>query len=188
MATVRPYEEKDKEHVREICLLTGPANAHEPKQRAMLLACFCDYYVEQEPGNCFVLADDNDNAMGYIFCAENFDRYNHTFRKEYIARSRQGGMFNGVYAWFTTIPQHYYAKKYPAHLHIDILPDYQRQGWGSVMMDTLTNHLRAKKVPAVMLVCGAGNQKGINFYKKYGFAVIRNIFGFVAMGLDLRLK
>ena len=188
MAIVRPYNEKDKDNVREICLATGPQNAHEPKHRAMLLACFCDYYVEKEPENCFVLADDNDNAVGYILCAENFKRYKSTFCKEYIGRSRKGGVFNGIYARFTTVPQHFYAKKYPAHLHIDILPAYQRQGWGSVMMDALTGHLRAKKIPAVMLVVGAGNKKGVHFYKKYGFVVIRNIFGFVAMGLDLELK
>ncbi len=185
MALVRPYEGKDQAAVQEVCLATGPADAYQPKIRARLLACFCDYYVEKEPHNCFVLADDNDTAVGYILCAENFDRYYKVFCKEYIARARQGGRLNGITAWFTTVPQRIYAKRYPAHLHIDILPAYQRKGFGTVLMDTLTNHLRAKELSAIMLVVGAGNEKGINFYEKYGFTVIRKIFGFVAMGLDL---
>ncbi|NLX93507.1 MAG: GNAT family N-acetyltransferase [Clostridiales bacterium] len=185
MARVRPYECKDQPAVQGVCIATGPANANKPEVRARLLACFCDYYVEKEPENCFVLADDDANAVGYILCAENFGRYYTAFCKEYVGRARQGGLVNGISAWFTTLPQHFYAKKYPAHLHIDILPAYQRQGWGTVLMDTLTNHLRAKKIPAVMLVVGAGNKKGISFYKKYGFVQVKNIFGFVAMALKL---
>lgn len=185
MATVRPYESNDQPAVQEVCLATGPADAYQPKIRARLLASFCDYYVEKEPHNCFVLADDSNTAVGYILCAESFDHYYKAFCKEYIARARRGGWLNGIAAWLTTVPQRFYAKRYPAHLHIDVLPAYQRKGWGTVLMDTLTNHLRAKEIPAIMLVVGADNKKGINFYKKYGFTVIKKISGFVAMGLDL---
>ena len=188
MAAVRPYASKDQPAVQEVCLVTGPANAHEPAPRARLRACFCDYYVEKEPENCFLIADNNDDAVGYILCAENFNSYYTTFCKEYVGRARQGGQLGGITAWFTTVPQRYYAKKYSAHLHIDILPAYQRQGWGSVLMDTLTDHLRAKGIPSVMLVVGAGNKKGISFYKKYGFTQVKNIFGFVVMALDLNAR
>lgn len=186
MATVRPYERKDQSDVQKVCIATGPANAaHDPKERARLLACFCDYYVEKEPQNCFVLADDDDKAVGYILCAENFNRYYKVFSQEYMGRERQGGLVNSISAWFTTIPLRFYAKRYPAHLHIDILPVYQRQGWGTVLMDVLTNHLRAKSIPAVMLVVGSSNEKGMRFYKKYGFTQVKNIFGFAVMALDL---
>ncbi len=186
MAAVRPYEPKDKENVRIICLETGPSNAYEPKERALLLACFCDYYIENEPENCFVVADDGDNAVGYIFCTGDFDRYYEIFRRKYIPAAREASLSKGIMAWFTTFPTRYYAKKYPAHLHIDILPDYQRQGFGSKLMDANINNLKAKNVPAVMLVCGSKNQKGINFYKKYGFKKVVNIFGFTVMGMDLK--
>lgn len=186
MPKIRPYENKDKENVRNVCLATGPHNAYEPKQRAMLLACFCDYYIENEPENCFILADDQDDAVGYIFCAENFERFNKTFCKEYIGRAQKGGLLNGIYAWFTTIPPKFYAKRYPAHLHIDILPEFQRRGFGSKLMDANISNLKAKRVSAVMLVCGAHNKKGINFYNKYGFKKIINIFGFEAMGMNLK--
>jgi ribosomal protein S18 acetylase RimI-like enzyme len=185
LAGIRPYEPKDKENVREICLETGPKNARKPKERVLLLACFCDYYVEQEPQNCFVIADDDDNAVGYIFSAMDFTRWYNTFCKEYVPVVRKASLAKGIMAWFTTIPVKFYSKKYPAHLHIDILPAYQRQGLGSKLMDANLANLKAKKVPSVMLVCGAGNEKGINFYKKYGFTQVRNIFGFVVMGMDL---
>ena len=53
------------------------------------------------------------------------------------------------------------------------------------MMDALLDHLRQKGVKAVMLIVGAYNKKGINFYKKYGFHEISRFFGSVAMGMEL---
>ncbi len=186
MAAVRPYTQKDKENVRIVCLETGPSNAYEPKERALLLACFCDYYIENEPENCFVVADDSDNAVGYIFCARDCRSYYRVFRQKYIPAAREASLAKGIMAWFTTFPVRFYSKKYPAHLHIDILPDYQRRGFGSLLMDANIGNLKARHVPGVMLVCGSRNQKGINFYKKYGFKKVADMFGFTVMGMDLR--
>lgn len=185
MARVRSYEPKDKDNVREICLATGPKNAYEPKERIFLLSCFCDYYVENEPDNCFVVADDGDNAVGYIFAAADAETYYKRFKAKYVGFAKKASLGKGIMAWFTTFPVRYYSKKYPAHLHIDILPDFQRLGFGSKLMDANINNLKSKKVPAVMLVCGAGNQQGINFYNKYGFTQVVKAFGFVVMGMEL---
>lgn len=187
MVKVRPYDACDKEYVREVCIATGPSAARDDMRvRAWLLSSFCDYYIEQEAGNCFVLADANDKAVGYILCAEDFKNFNRIYMNRYVkAAKKQGGVFAGLRTAAAAIPLRFYAKKYPAHLHIDIQPYYQRQGWGSKMMDMLTDHLRQKGVKAVMLIVGGDNQKGINFYEKYGFHVINRRFGFVAMGMEL---
>ncbi|MEI6578533.1 MAG: GNAT family N-acetyltransferase [Eubacteriales bacterium] len=185
MAAIRPYESKDKENVREICLATGPKNAYEHKHRILLLACFCDYYVENEPQNCFVVADDNDDAVGYIMCAEDNRIYFKKFTEKYVPAARKAGFGWGIAAWITNIPLKYYVSKYPAHLHIDILPAYQHQGLGSRLMDALIANLKAKNVPSIMLVCGADNKNGLNFYKKYGFTQVVDVFGFVVMGMEL---
>jgi len=185
LAAVRPYEEKDKENVREVCLATGPKDAYEPKKRAFLTLCFSDYYTEKEPDNCFVLADDSDEAVGYILCAQDYRRYAQVFRRDYLPRVRKLGFFLGAGAWVNVVLHGRYAKKYPAHLHIDILDAFQRQGYGSRLMDALTANLRKKGVPAVMLVVGSGNKKGRSFYKKYGFEEVRVLPGGVVMGLKL---
>lgn len=75
-----------------------------------------------------------------------------------------------------------YADRYPAHLHIDILPEYQRQGIGFQLMDTLTVHLREQGVPAVMLSVAGDNEKGKNFYRKYGFQVLEETPNEIVMG------
>lgn len=186
-ATIRAYQEKDKENVRLVCMHTGPGAARqEGPAQTLLLATYCDYYIEKEPQNCFVAADKNDEAVGYIFCAENYWRYRPRFLKEYIPKVKGQGLMRVVECRGSAFLPMWYSNKYPAHLHIDILNDYQRQGLGSRLMDTLTNHLRKKGIPGVMLVVGKENEKGRNFYKKYGFKEEWVMPFGVVMGLRLR--
>ena len=184
MPTIRPYQPKDKENVRHICIQTGPGAALKPgRARELLLATYCDYYIECEPQNCFVIADGDDGAVGYILCAQDYWRYRGRFLREYAPRAK--GLRGRVEARGSAGLPRLFVKKYPAHLHIDILPAYQRMGLGSQLMDTLTARLRAMGVPGVMLGVGAGNEKGHNFYRKYGFKALLRIPGCVVMGLEL---
>jgi GNAT superfamily N-acetyltransferase len=61
---------------------------------------------------------------------------------------------------------------YPAHLHIDLLPVAQGQGWGTMLMDAFLTLLRARGVAGVHLGVGSQNTGGIAFYRRYGFAEI----------------
>ena len=186
MTTIRPYQPKDFDNVQHICIETGPPKAKrgENQARATLLATYCDYYVEREPQNCFVIADENDEAVGYIICAENYWKYYEAFMRNYAPRTKGFLPYHRVEclasAW---LPR--FLKKYPAHLHINILPSHQRMGLGSKLMDTLTAHLREKGVPGVMLGVGADNKKGRNFYNKYGFKTLLRVPFSVIMGLEL---
>jgi ribosomal protein S18 acetylase RimI-like enzyme len=184
MPTIRPYQPKDKENVRHVCIQTGPA-AGKPEGPSWVLelACYCDYYVECEPQNCFVAADGNDEAVGYILCAENFWNYRERFLKEYAPRVK------GIVQWVkcqgaARMPK-LFAKGYPAHMHINILEPYQRMGLGHQLVDALAAQLRAKGIPGVMLGVGAGNVKGRGFYNKYGFKTLLRMPGGVMMGLGL---
>ena len=58
---------------------------------------------------------------------------------------------------------------YPAHLHIDILPAYQRMGFGGKLVQVLSAHLADKGIKGVMLTTGTANKTANNFYNKYGF-------------------
>lgn len=65
-----------------------------------------------------------------------------------------------------------YAQDYPAHLHIDLLPECQGQGVGTALIETLIGHLREKKVAGLMLNVGNDNESAIRFYEKCGFALL----------------
>jgi ribosomal protein S18 acetylase RimI-like enzyme len=58
---------------------------------------------------------------------------------------------------------------YPAHLHIDLLPEYQRSGHGRSLMTTLLTALATANVPAVHLTMLTSNTKAQAFYNRLDF-------------------
>ncbi|MBQ7102316.1 MAG: GNAT family N-acetyltransferase, partial [Clostridia bacterium] len=61
------------------------------------------------------------------------------------------------------------ARRYPAHLHIDILKGYRGGGNGTRMVETLCGHLKAQGVKGVHLIVGEENPNAIRFYERCGF-------------------
>lgn len=184
---IRPYEEKDKVNVQFICLNSEGECKMTADEQHFILTTYCNYYIEQEGRNCFVAADENDKAIAYIICTEDFDSFKQVFDNEYVPRIPEevfvwGGNARQGSAGSVKL-QEKYKKDFPAHLHIDVLPEYHRQGIGHKLVDTLAEHLKSKGVCGVMLTVGAENVKGQNFYKKYGFELIEQQGDDVAFGL-----
>ncbi len=182
---IRPYEEKDRDAVRYICLNSdGPCDADESGQH-FLLTTYCDYYIEREGHNCFVFADENDNAVGYILCAEDFSSFREVFFSDF--KTRIDPTHTDEHAWAAaSISLHErFSETYPAHLHIDLLPDYQGKGIGTQLMNTLLTHLCAKKCRGVTLTVWKHNEGGIRFYEKYGFDRIGENENNIAFGKTL---
>jgi GNAT superfamily N-acetyltransferase len=63
--------------------------------------------------------------------------------------------------------------EYPAHLHIDVLEGYQRQGIGTKLVKALESHLKDMKVIGICLGTSERNYKSIPFYKKNGFELLK---------------
>lgn len=59
--------------------------------------------------------------------------------------------------------------RYPAHLHIDLLPEDQGRGLGRELMDTLRAALAERGVPGVHLGMDPSNTRARAFYDRYGF-------------------
>lgn len=177
---IRPYRESDREMVQNVCLETASMEgAFEEPIKSMMLTAFCNYYIEEEQEQCFVAADGTQ-VVGYILCAKDSKRWAESFSVKYISNPENNPL-KGFYQGIMAAPIRY-ADRYPAHLHIDILPEYQRQGIGFQLMDTLTAHLREQGVPAVMLSVAGDNEKGKNFYQKYGFQVLEETPHEIVMG------
>ncbi|MBR6779951.1 MAG: GNAT family N-acetyltransferase [Clostridia bacterium] len=169
--TIRPYNEKDKENVRYICLNSdGPCDADENGQH-FLLTTYCDYYIEKEPHNCFILADNSDRAVGYILCARDFTPFWNTFLQEYMPRLA----YNPAAcrdAENSTVLHRQFKNEYPAHLHIDLLPEAQGHGYGPQLMETLFSHLRKQNCRGIMWCVWEQNERAQRFYERQGFTCI----------------
>ena len=60
-------------------------------------------------------------------------------------------------------------RDYPAHLHIDILPEFQGKGYGRTLMTTFLGRLRDQGVKGVHLNMAKYNVRAGLFYQKMGF-------------------
>lgn len=183
--TIRKYESRDKENLLKVLYDTSSMPIETENQRLFLRLMFNDYYTEEEADNCFVVADSDDQAVGYILCAENYDRYEKVFKEKYAPQIAKLGKKYSAIVKAEFFVHKIYRKKYPAHLHIDILPGCQGAGAGSRLVSALGEHLSSKGVHGLMLSCGASNKKAIKFYFKNNFKKQINLFGNYLMAKEI---
>lgn len=168
---IRMYQEKDRDQVRKICIQTAPEILRQNEMmQQLVLRAFCDYYIEQEPQHCFVAVNENDEAVGYILCATDAREWYRIFSQQYIAPIENDGARGFLEKTCEACLSA--AEDYAAHLHTDILPDYQRRGLGKSLMNMLIEQLRSQQVKGLMLSVGNENIGAQRFYEKMGFSEI----------------
>lgn len=185
MISIRKYSEKDKPAALKILIETSRLPVEGAKNKKYLELLYNDYYTEVEPQNCFVAVNDDDEAVGYIICAENHKKFKKIFKKFYLPEIRELGFKYYTQALMDIYGHSLYAKKYPAHLHINVLSVCQGQGTGTELMNALKDELRSKGVKGLMLSCAADNEGAIRFYKRNGFKVLAVISGGCMMAVEL---
>ena len=76
-------------------------------------------------------------------------------------------------------------KKYPSHLHIDIVESHQGAGYGKSMIEYLLSELKKAGSTGVHLHMSASNDRARVFYKKLGFIEVVEDANECIMGLSL---
>lgn len=72
---------------------------------------------------------------------------------------------------------------------LDVHPDFQRTGIGTLLVEKAAKIAKAKKMKALSVHAWETNQKMLDFSAKNGFQVLERIKGFYGRGKDaLRLK
>lgn len=187
MVSIRQMRPEDLKDVEYICRMTaGPVCRREPIVGNKVAKMYSTYYVRECYDTCFVLADEKDKAVGYILCEPDFKRFRKQYRKIDVKTVKELDMKNGLLAFAMPIPYTLLGFKYPAHLHIDILDDYQGGGFGTRLMQTLLEELKNRGVKGVMLMASAENEGAIRFYKRFGFKMVFNKFGSAVMAKELK--
>ncbi|MBN2049799.1 MAG: GNAT family N-acetyltransferase [Spirochaetales bacterium] len=201
---IRPARPEDKAQVAAICQKTFFGGPEFLCPRLVSLR-WSDWYMEHSVEHCFVAVDEADRPVGYILCATDSDDYCRSFRKtmvpriqEALARLKEESPATWrTYRKIFLPPLDEYRlpgmksiiRTHPAHLHIDLLPDYQKIGLGGALMERLLAHLKALGIPGVHLIVGGGNHNAIGYYKRQGFTLLtRQGWGLEAghvMGLPL---
>ncbi|HMM94365.1 N-acetyltransferase [Phycicoccus sp.] len=76
---------------------------------------------------------------------------------------------------------------HPAHLHVDLLPRLQGQGWGRRLLASVVDELAAAGVTGLHLGVHPDNTGAVAFYERLGFTTLRpDTGGGPVLGLRLR--
>lgn len=183
---VRKMKKEDIPQLEHICLETAdPKLISTEKEKEIILLLYNRYYTRAQADNCFVLADENDCAAGYIICAESCSEYIKGFCKnelKALVKISPQAFFSGCACILGNVP---YAKQYPAHMHIDILPQYQAQGYGGKLLCALRENLQRKGISGLMLIVDSNKSNAVKFYKKNNFKEIKKFDDTIVMGVKL---
>ncbi|WP_405918032.1 GNAT family N-acetyltransferase [Streptomyces sp. NBC_00728] len=180
---IRAYRPADRAAVADVCVSTadegGDSRARFPDEELMP-AIFAEPYCRLEPELAFVLDDGWGRAVGYVVGTGDTAEFVARFRDTWIPRIAHR------YPAPTTPPRtpaeemvgllHTPERMilpelagHPAHLHIDLLPDFQRRGHGRALMNTFLTALHDRGVPAVHLGMVTANTPARAFYDRLGF-------------------
>lgn len=204
----RAQDAAEVDRLYEICLRTGDAGG-DASGRAVHPRLIGDLYLGPylafEPDLAFVLVDEEatgpDAVVGYVlgvrdsaaFDARLVRDWLPALRERYpLAVARDGSLPEGtVDAMFIEIlhdhhgPDPAFLERYPAHLHVDVLPRAQGGGRGRALLERLFDALRALGVPGVHLGMAASNVRAGGFYEHLGFTTLTADENVVHLGLSL---
>jgi ribosomal protein S18 acetylase RimI-like enzyme len=180
-AIIRPYAAADFDAISEICLRTGELGQDATglySSDELLADIYARPYLLLEPELAFVLAR-GDRVKGYILGCADTARFVQRYRAEWLPhfarryvhveppRSRdERTRHRGFTPEQMLIPE---LDRYPAHLHIDLLPEVQRRGFGRQLMQHLIGALEQRGVPGLHLGLAAANTAARAFYDRVGF-------------------
>jgi ribosomal protein S18 acetylase RimI-like enzyme len=185
--TVRPYRPEDRADLFDICVRTadngGDSRPTYPDLELMP-SIFAAPYAVLEPELAFVV-DDGTRAVGYIVGTADTQDFVRRFRQEWLptllerypapVEGREPLTPTDVMVGLMHNPERMLVPEladYTAHLHIDLLPTYQRSGYGRKLMSTFLAALAARGVPRVHLGMVTANAPARAFYDRLGFHVI----------------
>lgn len=198
MPHIRSFRPGDELALADICLKTADAGADATgvlTDDDLWAEIFVLPYAARHPELAFVVETDDGRLAGYIVGVPDTrtfeDWFAGTWWPERAARwplpetevTRQDGIL--IYAYGRRAGAEPYGDTYPAHLHIDLLPELQGQGWGRRLIDTLTAALRTQGVSGLHLAADAANTGAVAFYERIGFTPLESHPGVHAFGLDL---
>lgn len=194
--SIRPYRPTDEPAIIEITFKTGlvgedlTGRGYCDDARLWYLI-FIGYYTSYEPENFFVATEsETGKVIGFICGTPDTLKQEIRFREKMIPRI--GLHFFGYTSWryprtFKTVfgLLRFYISdredagderviaKYPAHLHINLLPGFQSQGTGTRLMKHFEAHMWDLGIQGLHLGTTNKNLKAVPFYQKMGFEIVQ---------------
>lgn len=192
---IRSYQKEDQVAVQDITYRTGFKGEDLTGRRyfddsGLWFLIFIFYYTRYEPEHCFVAVDTSNSAVvGFICGTPDTVAQEEGFLKKVVPRIalrvflftlwRYPGTFKTLVGMAKlrgdlnekeTVSA--IQSEYPAHLHINLLPEYQRIGLGTRLVKRFEAHMIRQNVKGIHLQTTNHNHKAVPFYEKLGYAIV----------------
>jgi GNAT superfamily N-acetyltransferase len=187
--SIRAYRDDDHDALRSICLRTGlrgqDASGHWSSDE-LLPDLYLTPYTRYAPDRVLVVADDADRTVGYLLVVPDTIAFVEWWRSEVtpafaqkyprVAPTSPDGRDE---QWFHDLgfePERMIPagvgldlERFPAHLHVDLLPEAQGHGLGRALMRDAAARLVAEGVPGIHLAYDSANTGAAAFYDRLGW-------------------
>jgi ribosomal protein S18 acetylase RimI-like enzyme len=185
MAVLRAYRPDDLEALYTIALRTGDNGADASAAYAdpkMVGHIYAAPYAVLEPGLAFVV-EDAEGVAGYIVGALDTHAFERRLERDWWPALRaayadpSGTPPEGWSADERRCFQIHHpdrtprrvSEPWPSHLHINLLPRLQGQGFGRRLIDRWLRAAADAGSTGAHLGVGGPNTRGVRFYRGYGF-------------------
>ncbi len=181
MSVIRPYQPNDREDIYRVCLLTGKSGDDATGLHAnddLISDIFAGPYLAIEPELAFVV-DTGGRVAGYVIATANTRRFVERYREEWLPgfAAKYPRPASGVAPSKRMIDRGHSPERmliaevdeYPAHLHIDLLPELQGQGFGRALIRAILAALNERGARKVHLGLSPTNTSARAFYDRLGF-------------------
>jgi ribosomal protein S18 acetylase RimI-like enzyme len=150
------------------------------RDRESFADLFSGYYTDLEPASALVAEASDDRVVGYLLGCVDSRRATapavilrrHLLRRGIALRPGTAGFF-----WRSVLdlcrdgapPAELRDPRWPAHLHIDLLPEARGLGAGAALMRRWLEQLTRQRSPGCHLGTFHENTNGIAFFERMGF-------------------
>lgn len=183
VAGIRKFQVGDEAAAYEVCLGTGDDGADASAlydDPELLGEVFVGPYLAFAPELAWVYADDDDRARAYVLGVADTRAFEATLDAHWwpslrARRPREPAPANPHDREIVELihtpqrrPEELVAA-YPAHLHIDLMPEVQGGGRGGAMLRTVLEGLHDAGARGVHLGVSRRNERALGFYRHFGF-------------------
>ncbi|CAN5340588.1 N-acetyltransferase [soil metagenome] len=191
---IRPYAPADLAALRRVCLLTARAGTDATGQYSdddLLPDIFVEAYVTLEPDLAWTVEIDG-RPVG--FAVSTMDtrelarrwpvEFGPVFAERHPRELQQPGE-EWLFDWGETAEGmvHDIADEFPAHFHIDLLPEAQGKGFGRALLRQVGLAAVASRAPGVHLAMDPENAPALAFYQRLGFRELGLDDGALVLGI-----
>lgn len=184
---IRPYRPSDRAGVRRVCFETGYMGEPVAWQWAdedSFADFFSGWYTDHNGADALVVVDDDDAVLGYLLgCRRSTDvalphrvMARHLLRRGLLVRPGTAGVLWRSIADTALAaakrdlpPAQVVDERWPAHLHIDLLPAARGAGMGRQLITRWLDVLRSEDSAGCHLVTWAENDGAVAFFEAVGF-------------------